>query len=197
MKGIKYKNKRKLNPIALLIIIVLIILICLLVLLKNLETYKEKENLKYINSTEWNNEIFPDGMPKMFRQYSGELTAPNIGKSMYYFANSLLPKYKTKFNNYSDEQINKYYKRNKNLIYLQFGKITEKEFLYVMQEIQNTKVSELEFEEYYIDKEKIRKNGDTVSAFLYIKYKNADEISFNIDVKSNSQNDCSSVKYYK
>ena len=84
----KFKDKKQIlkNIIVLLIISVILITILLIMNFMSQES-KSRKKLYYINSEEWNNELYPEGMSKLFRYYSGELKSKNIGKSIAYITN--------------------------------------------------------------------------------------------------------------
>ena len=136
-------------------------------------------------------------MPKLFRYYSGELKSKNIGKSIYYMANEVIPRYYTQLKQLSDEEIEKYYKKNKKTIYLDTGKIEVNNFILLINEIKKINNQSLELEEYYIDKDSIVAQNNSTKADLYIKYKNNDAIAIKIQVLNKFKDDVSSVKYYK
>ena len=94
------KLKIKKSKIILLIIIVIILILVLgmiLLILNAQPTTAElaSEKLAYINdSNQWNDDtVYPDYSAAFGRAYEGNLTIMDIGKSMYYVATEVFPKY--------------------------------------------------------------------------------------------------------
>ena len=151
-------NKKK---VILLAIFLLIILICILSVLLYIKSKDEltisEQKLKYIYSDEWNGEVYPEGMPNLFRNYSGNLTCQNIGKSFDYVVNVVIPKYAKEFRNFDENEINTYFKTNKDIIALEVGIKNNEDFNKLVSKIKTSiKKDEIEFESFYIEADSIK-----------------------------------------
>lgn len=196
MKKKKYK-KIIMIYIGILLFIILF-LIGILSLVNNTSIEKKVENkLTYINGNEWNNETYPEGMPKFFRYYSGGLTAKNIGKSIYYISTEAIPRYNLELKEFSDEEIKDYYDKNKSAIFLELGDISKDKFVSFINEIKKIELENFEIEKFYIDSDSIVKENNSTKANLCIKYKGANEILIKIRALNSFKQECSSIKYYR
>lgn len=199
-KGIKtMKLKKKtiaISIISLSILVLILIILLIISIFNNSNVINAKNRLDYIYSDEWNDEKFPDGMPKFYRSYEGKLTAENIGKSIYYVVNELIPNYNNTFNGKSDNEITQFYNENKEEIALLLGinDINDfKDFINKILEINSSEQTELE--EFFIDGESIKSIASYSTADLHIKYKENEEIIVKIKVLRNKSNEISSIQY--
>lgn len=196
----KNKKEKKLK-IGIIIGLVLIFSIILLIIL--LKTYnssnakKSEQQLKYIMSDEWNDELFPKGMPAFIRSYSGELNAKNIGKSIDYVVNTVIPQYKKDLYGKDEKEITKYYNKNKNAIIIDTGIDNIDDFKKFINEIViKTKSNDLKFESFYIDENSIEEYSNKTTAYLYIEYDGCAEVDLKIEALKNIEKQISSVKYF-
>ena len=109
MKNVR-KTKKKIIKILFSLILILFLIITILNLLNSDKNYKEK--LEYINSDEWNDERYPKYMPMLFQSYEGKLKAQNIGKSFYYVASEVFPKYYQEFKKQFKSKTQYFYSRS-------------------------------------------------------------------------------------
>lgn len=195
------KKKEKKLKIGIILSLVLIFSIILLVVL--LKTYnsssarKSEQQLQYILSNQWNDELFPKGMPAFIRGYSGEMNAKTIGKSIDYVVNTVIPQYKNDLYGKNENEITKYYKKNKNAIIIDTGIDNLDDFKEFVNEINiKTKSEKLEFESFYIDENSIDTTDDKTTANFYISYKNCAEIELKIEVLNKIEKQVSSIKYF-
>lgn len=196
MKLRKQHNKRILIIICFLSILLVICFGILIYYSLMNTTSTSQKKLEYINGEEWQNELYPDGMPALFRSYSGELTCQNIGKSFDYVVNTVIPKYVKDLKQCNEIQVTEYFENNKEIIGLEIG-ITDKEDFYkLIQKIQTSvKADNVEFEKFYIDSESIDKRSNITKADLYVKYKDCDELVLNIRINGSKISNLSSVQY--
>lgn len=196
------KNKKKKMIIRRIIKISLIVLIILLVIttfyyIKNKDKIITLDNLTYINNdTEWESgTVFPEGISALGRAYTGEMTVKDITKSMLYFSNSVIPRYYINLKNASDDEIRKYYEKNKELIYIDIGINELEDFIEIIKVIQKFKTENLNLESYRIDIDTIRTQNANVFSTLYLKYEGNDEINFTTKVEYYKKEDHSTVIY--
>ena len=172
-----------------------------MILILNLAKSKDeitlsKEKLAYINGTKWKNEIYPKGMPAFIRSYSGKQTAHNLGKNVYYVATELIPKYNKNLKDYSEKELKEYFDDNRELILINFGIKTERDFMNLMKEISKIDSNTFDLQNFYIDEDTIKKEENHTKAILYIKYEGSNEISINIKALNDIKIEESSVQYY-
>lgn len=196
-KKIKVDIKKIEKILLILLVIIFILGIVIIYISKNDKTVLSKEKLDYIYSEEWNDEIFPEGMPKFFREYDGNLTAQNIGKSISHVTNEIIPQYNKLLKDKNEEQIKEYFNLNQDVIALDLGINEENEFIQFINEISKIDLSNFELEKYYIDEETIYSNSTYATGDLYITYKECEEISLKIKVDRDKHANISSIKYYK
>lgn len=190
------KNKIRKKFVKILIIFMILLIFCMSVILYITSKNSSQTQIEYINSDEWNGELYPDGMPNLFRNYSGSLTCQNIGKSFYYVTNTVIPKYAKECKNYTQTQIEEYFENNKESIALDIGIRKKEEFYDLITKINNlTDLSELEFEKFYINAETVNKQSGVTKADLCIKYKNCDVLTLNVRINSSKTSNVSAVKY--
>lgn len=190
-------NKKKFVGIAIILLFILVLLtIVLLYFYCKDEKNVVKKQFEYINSEEWNGELYPDGMPALYRSYSGSLTCQNIGKSFYYVTNTIIPQFAKEFKNYTETEILEYFENNKESIAISIGIRDSKEFYELINKIQEiVNTDDIQFEKFYIDLESIEKRSSITNANLCIKYKNCDELILNIRINGTKTTNVSSVKY--
>lgn len=153
------------------------------------------ERVEYINNNEWNQEVYPEGMPKLVRAYQGKLTAQNMGKSIYYFTTDTIPKYYSKLKNANDSEIFSYYNANSRLILIETGINDQQDFKELIASIQVLNSDELTFDSFRIDKDNIEAFGKYTETTLYITYQKNVEIGFNVKIYNTQQKEASSLVY--
>lgn len=196
-KKIKIDTKKIEKILVALFIIILILVIAIMYFDYTDSTKASRKKLEYINSDEWNDEIFPEGMPKFIRNYNGNLTAQNIGKSIYYIVTEAIPEYNIQLRDKNEEQIKEYFNSNKENIALDLGITEENDFIMFMREIKKVRIDTFEIDSFSIDSETIISKSTYTTGDLYIKYKDCNEICFKIRVQKDKQQNISAVKYYK
>ena len=187
-----------------IIILIVISILCILLLLGSIlyilltdELMISKRNLDYINSEKWNNELYPEGMPAFFRASTGNITAQNMGKSIYHVATELIPEYNKKLKNANEEEIKKYYNEKQEIIRVELGISTEKSFVKFMNEVKKLNKENIEFESYFIDIDSIETSTGKASAQIYIKYKDCEELVFKITAARKISNNTSPIAFSK
>lgn len=196
------KLKIKKSKIILLIIIVIILILVLgmiLLILNAQPTTAElaSEKLAYINdSNQWNDDtVYPDYSAAFGRAYEGNLTIMDIGKSMYYVATEVFPKYYEDLKDASREEIEKYYEKESESIYINLAIKNKSKFVNLIKELQKLSGDTISWESYRIDLDSIDTGANYTKAVLYITYQGNDEISVNITANNNVSKDCSTVEY--
>lgn len=191
------KMNKKIKHIMFFLVILLLILFFLLIFVKRKNNRIEKieEKLQYINNDEWNNEIYPDGMPKLFRSYSGELTAQNMGKSIYFFTMEIIPKYYAELKNANDKEILSYYNANVEIIARETGIEKKQNFQDLIVNVQKLNAKELIFSSFRIDKNSIQSSNQYTEATLYITYQENEEIGFSMKINASTKEKSNSIIY--
>lgn len=189
------KKRIKINKkiLLLIIIIVVVVLIALIMLLDT--TKSHINNLEYINSDEMNEGTFsPEKIHVLLQIYKGDLNPKAISKSTYYFTQSLVPEYYKKCK--TEFSAKRYYFNNKKNIFIDTGINSEEDFLKLNSEIQKLS-GELIFESSRFGIDEMKKKSDGVETYLYIKYKNNDEIKIKVIIYNTVLEDCSTVIFGK
>lgn len=190
-------SKRKIIRLIILLLIILIILltIFLYIKVKNRPTEIEQK-FQYINSDEWNGELYPEGMPKLFRSYSGNLTCQNIGKSFNYVVNDVIPNYSKMLKDHDETYIKTYFDENKEDIAMDVGIKNSEDFYNFIEKIKESiKIDDVEFESFYIDTDSIKQQSNITKTKLCIKYKNCDQLDINIKISGNKNQKSSAIEY--
>lgn len=193
---IKKKKRLKLKKLIIVLTLLLIAMIILLAIVSDKDINEHKAKLEYINGTEWNHELYPEEMPKFIRYYEGNLDGKNIGKSIYYVVTEALPKYIKQLKDFNEAEIREYYSSNEEIIGIDLGITTEIDFVNLIKRMQKLEKTELEFEEYYFDKNTIKTESNSTKGNLYIKYKGCEKIQITVRAYNNFKSGISSVKYY-
>lgn len=195
----KNKSDKKLKIGIIIGLVLLFSVILLVVLLKTYNSSNVKnseQQLKYIMSSEWNDELFPKGMPAFIRSYSGELNSKNIGKSIDYIVKTVIPQYKNDLYGKDEKEITKYYNKNQKSIMIDTGIDNIDDFKKFINEIViKTQDKKLEFESFYIDENSIEEGTNNTTANLYIEYVGCAEVEVKIEASNSIENNMTSVKY--
>ncbi len=195
------RNNIKNKIVIILLLIALITVVAMIITIVYInstnDTLISKKKLEYINGKEWNNELFPDEMPKFYRSYNGKLTAQIMGKSIYYVATELIPEYYTKLKNLDDKLLNEFYNNNSDKIKIELGITTNNDFNEFIKELNKLNNDNIEFESFMIDKETIQTRNGKTTAKLHIKYKNCEELIIEITPLTNISTDTSPIIYSK
>ena len=187
---------KKIKNIIILLTILLVVLIIFLIFFQKKKFQSSEVRLEDIKNDKWNDEVvYPDGMPKLFRNYSGEMNAINIGKSMYYVTTIVIPKYYTSLKTATDTQVSEYYNQNLKEIMIDIGINDEQDFKKFIATIQNLTTNKLTLNSFRIDKDKIDKKSSYTKTTLYITYEGNDEIGFNVKICNSVKKDTSSLIY--
>ena len=196
MKSKKQHNKKILIIICLLSIL-LVICVGILIYYSFINTtISPQKQLEYINGEEWQDELYPDGMPALFRNYSGSLTCQNIGKSFDYVVNIIIPQYAKILTNFNQTQIEEYFETNKEMIRCDIGITNKEDFYNLIKKVQiSVKSDNIEFEKFYIPLDSITKHSNITKAELHVKYKYCDELVLNIRINGTKISNLSSIQY--
>ncbi len=187
----------KVKKVMIFLVIFLIILIVFLIFLQieNNKKSKVEEKLEYINSDEWNDEVYPRGMPQLFRMYKGKLTAQTMGKSIYYFTTEFVPEYYKQLKDATKDKISSYYNANSEIIAKNTGIENEQDFQNLVVSIQCLSSDTLTLDSFRIDKENIKVSNQCTETILYITYKENTEIGFNVRINNRMERNESSLLY--
>lgn len=191
----KKKNNYKRIIILLIIFIILSAIIIVLVNGKKASLEKYKNIYSYIlDDNSWEDgSVYPDNMPVFKRTYQGELATKSVGKSIIFVINEEIPKLKKTFKGKDNNYIEKYFKKNEEVIKLILGMQTSAEFTSFINSINKLEVDKIEFESYHIDTDSIITGEEGTSFNLHVKYKNCTELIFKITVKNQKDYDNASI----
>ena len=196
----KLKIKRRKIILLILILIVLILILgFILLILSTRPTTADlaTEKLDYINDSEqWNDEtVYPDYSAAFGRAYQGDLTIMDIGKSMYYVATEVLPKYYKDLKDASDKEIEKYYDKESESICINLAIKNKVKFVNLIKELQKLSGDTITWKSYRIDLDTITTGANYTKAVLYITYQENKEIPINITANNTISPNYSTVEY--
>ncbi len=185
------------KKIKILILILLLLLILMIVILFNNSAYKAMDKLKDINVEDnmGNGTQIPNDMYKLIKEYKGNLDTEIISKTYYNFANNLLPKYYKECKDLDAKELNKYYKKYKNTIYIELGYESFEDFEAFINYIKKLSGTDLVLDTYGVMGTTIKSSKEYVSVYLTITYKDNDEIIFNTNVLKEKSENKTSITY--
>lgn len=185
------------KKIKILILILLLLLILMIVILFNNSAYKAMYKLKDINIEDnmGDGTQIPNDMYKLIKEYKGNLDTEIISKTYYNFANNLLPKYYKECKDLDEKELNKYYKKYKNTIYIELGYESFENFEVFINYIKKLSGTDLVLDTYGVMGTTIKSSKEYVSVYLTITYKDNDEIIFNTNVLKEKSENKTSISY--
>lgn len=185
------------KKIKILILILLLLLILMIVILFNNSAYKAMDKLKDINVEDnmGDGTQIPNDMYKLIKEYKGNLDTEIISKTYYNFANNLLPKYYKECKDLDTKELNKYYKKYKNTIYIELGYESFEDFEVFINYIKKLSGTDLILDTYGVMGTTIKSSKEYVSVYLTITYKDNDEIIFNTKVLKEKSENKTSISY--
>lgn len=196
-KGQKMKKNNNIKlkkKIVLIVLILLVIVLLTMIVLKN-KIRTPRENFQYIYSDEMDEGTFSPKMIHMvIAAYDGEINPKAITKSTYYIITQKIPEYV--MNCRDDDSLERYFKKNRESIYLETGIKDKENFKCFITELRKLS-GNLEYEYAIFDRETIKVNKNSLDVLLKVKYKNNDEISFNVQIENKESINNPSIKFYK
>ena len=185
------------KKIKILILILLLLLILMIVILFNNSAYKAMDKLKDINIEDnmGDGTQIPNDMYKLIKEYKGNLDTEIISKTYYNFANNLPPKYYKECKDLDAKELNKYYKKYKNTIYIELGYESFENFEVFINYIKKLSGTDLVLDTYGVMGTTIKSSKEYVSVYLTITYKDNDEIIFNTNVLKEKSENKTSISY--
>lgn len=188
------KNKKVKKILILLVICILLLFSLLLFILFNSELKAQRELNVTLISNEMDEHLeLPKGLYKLIEIYKGELTTEIISKQYNKIAKVFIPKYYEDCKNLNDSELNKYFNKNKKVIYIELGYETYEEFNKFIKELSNLTGNKLVFESYEIPIDSIEKTDIGYSAYISIKYENNETITFNSNISRKAEKDKTSI----
>lgn len=189
-------KKRIFMSVAFLIILLIILLGIMAYYVLADKNYNARKEMIYINSEKWNGETYPDGMPNLYRNYSGSLTCQNIGKSFYYVVNEVIPQYISECKNYNEDELKHYFEKNSENIALSVGITKYDDFRAFINKLKEViKTEDIKFESFYIDDDTVKKASNVTRANLCIKYENCNELVLFIKINGSKKTNSSAIEY--
>lgn len=192
----KAKNK-KYKKIAISIFIIVILLIILAIIKLTSPEAKAKRVLKQINEPEQMSEEIkiPKYINRIDEKYKGELSSQIIIKTYNNFAEKLIPKYQTKCKNMSENELEKYFRKNNKTIKIELGYENYEDFKFFINNLKSLKEGNLTLEEYRILRTGVQEKDGYVYAYISIKYKDNNEIYFNTKISNTINTKQTSIEY--
>ena len=137
----------------------------------------------------------PNKLYELGAVYTGRLSTQNICKFYDNLSTNIIPKYYIKCKNLDEDQIQEFYNKNKDIIFIELGDDNYGDFRSLLSEVMKLNGDKLEYETSRLIAESIVKNHDGISVDIAIKYKNNDEILLNSFVKNKKSQDSSSIVF--
>lgn len=187
-------KKKKIIIIGVILLIILMIYLLSFVLLKS-RTRAPYENFKYIYSDEMDEGTFsPEMIHIVIALYEGNINPKAITKASYNLITQIIPTYLRICKD--DKSIQEYYENNSKQISLEIGITKEEDFKKFVDEIKKLS-GNLKFEYAKFDRETIEINKNNLEVVLKIKYKEQEEISFNVRINNKETSSKSAIEFFK
>lgn len=183
-------NKRKLKKIIITLLILLIILCAVLIMIVFSKENRATRNVKKVNNLKetYSDYIMPLNRLELMDKYKGKLSSETIYTLLYQFANKIVPQLR----NSNIEDVERYFKKNEEYIYIITG-ITEKdEFKQLVNKINNLP-NELTCSKLEIKEGSAQKIKGGVEAVLTIYYNDNIELDVDITVQNKEDDSRTSI----
>lgn len=182
---------KKIISFCIVILVAIIIIATYSTIIQRNQKKEVERFMNYINSDEIGSEIkTPKYMHVVLATYKGKVEDLSILKSIMYFTNNIIPEIQQKCNNKLESRI--YYKRHSLQISKQIGVNNIDDFYQIVYKCNMlTESDEIEYIKFDIDS--IEKDKEGLRADLYLKYKQSEEVRFNIKILNNTYADQTSV----
>lgn len=176
-------------------IIAILVLIIIIATYNTIIHHNQEKNVEkfmaYINSEEVGSEVkTPTNTHVVLAAYKGSTKGLNIVKSLSYFKNSIIPEVHKKCSN--KFLAKRYYNTHKIQIEKELG-ITNFNDFYTLSTECKKYVENSEEEYCKFDADSVKKENNRVTATLLLKYKNGEEMQFNIQILNKTASDRTSV----
>lgn len=171
------KNIEKKSIKKLIVILIIILLVFILLYLFN-PIVIAKRNIKTLNNSKFSEDVKIPEYVNFIVENNSKIPSETIIKYYDNFANKIIPTYYKKCSQMSSDEINNYFKRNKQIIEIEIGITDFNEFSNFINTIKSLNNSELTLEKYYILDDTIKTQGNSVDVYIGIKYANCEDIYF-------------------
>lgn len=172
----------------LLLIIIVILLLCIILL----NIGNKKQNNIVENNVEAEKEIIipldenviiPKNSYLFFGEYiKGEIESQEIYNTIYYFSNTIIPKYYTELKGKNEKEIIEYYEKNQKEIEGLMNVEKKEEFVEFIKYINSINVDTLNLEQIEFMKDTIMPKKDFTEATIKFVYKGDKSIKLNVKV---------------
>ena len=190
-------NKRIIrNLIIVMLCMIMILGIVLLIIMRVHYSNEDVAELRYINSDRVKGDylMIPYNINMVYSAYSGDVSQVTIEKSIYYFANEVIPKYRKMFSLGSNEEVESYFEHNKFSVGVDTGIDNIDEFKKIIGGICLLD-NNLSIVTYELSDQKPSLTSENLITKLFIKYKNNKRIIFKVKVSKEVLKNISSIKY--
>lgn len=143
------KIKNKLFIIIMLLLILLILILSYILLNSNVRAKNKLEEILVSDEMD-DNLILPKGLYKLIEVYDGVFTTENIAKKYNDFATNIIPRYYKNCKNLSPDELNSFFNKNKNLIFMELRYKDYNDFKDFIEKVKELNGDLLEFESYEI-----------------------------------------------
>lgn len=170
----------------LLIVIIFILILCIILIniknkQKNEETEKAPQKEQEVIIPLDENVIIPKNSYLFFGKYvKGEVESQDIYNTIYYFANTIIPKYYTDLKGKDEKQVVEYYEKNKEDIHKLMEFENKEEFVKFIKEINAMNEEKITLKQIEFLENKIVPHKDYTLAELKFEYNSS--LNFKIKV---------------
>lgn len=176
-KNNKTNKKQKILKIS--IILIVVFLIGYLLITFCTPTGKAYRTVKYINSAKVKSEVMPIGNTSYwYSEYKGNIDSSVVDKSVYYFANTLVPEY------YKIENTEEYYKKHRKEIKILLGITEYNEFNDLVGNIKKLNGEPLKFEKYFIVKKSTKVDENSITTVVAIQYEENEVLLVSLEISN-------------
>lgn len=157
---------------------------------------KYRELKKINNPNKMSDEVItPNGILLFFYEYNMSLEPRIIYKSLYNVAYKVLPQYYDKLKGENENQLRKYFIKNKESILCDLGTNEEDDFVELIKKLITLNGEKLVMKEYSIDTNSIKHTSQKSTMLLNIIYESNDPILLNLTVMNSTSNSRSPIIY--
>lgn len=183
---------KKLIGMVLILAILGIILSSYLLFNPKIRAYRKLDEILIANEMKSGLAI-PKELFELGAVYKGKLTTQNICKTYDNIVTKVIPKYYKKCKNMNDDELNKYYQKNKDIIYIELGIEEFNEFNGLINRIINLQGTKLEYENCSLIADSIKEEDTGITVYISIKYKNNTDLILNSFVQNKVNKNASSI----
>ncbi|MBR3614243.1 MAG: hypothetical protein IKL55_03600 [Clostridia bacterium] len=195
MKKINSNIKKIRKLIIILGILAIAGIVCMLILMN--DPVQKRLNFIYNEKIGDTSEKSPINAYALFTEYDGRVDTATAYKAMHIFVDDIVEEYylKIKEYNFDKAKTEQYYEKNAEDIKKELGVEDKEKFVQFIDNLKVLKGNELILEKYTIVPESVRKLASYTEFALLIKYKDNEQIAYNLQLLNRPDITKSPIKY--